>query len=199
MKTRIALLLLVSQWFALATTNVYAQTHRGSPVKNGEKNFMQAGLGFQGGVWVTVTTYAVLPDGTKEHGDVAGGIAAGNERVIHRHIETNNACYGYDLAIEPPKDASLPRFQISFRPLDPEWQKKENERILASNKKACTLVSLSELPEPQMVANADTISLEILSNPQTGVRIVDAIKVGWERDTSKPEKENIIQPKTSQQ
>jgi len=181
MKTKIALLLLDITWLALATTNVYAQTHKGSPGKNGETNFMRAGVGFQGGVWVTVTTYAVLPDGTREHGDVAGGVAAGKERIIHRHIETNNACYGYDLAIEPTKDASLPRFQVSFRPLDPEWQKQENERILASNKKACTLVSLPGLPEPQMVANVDTISLEILSNPQTGVKIVDAIKVGWEK------------------
>jgi hypothetical protein len=195
MKNRIASLFLATVWLVLATTNVYAQTHNSPPKKDGEKNFMRAEIGTQGGVRVTVTTYAVLPDGAKEPGGVGGGVASGKEGIIHRHIETNNACYGYDLAVEPTKDAGQPRFQVSFRPLDPEWQKKENERILAFNKKACTLVSLPELPEPQMVATVDTISLEILSNPQTGVKIVDSIKVGWE----KPGEDNALKPKTSQQ
>jgi len=185
METKAALRFLGAVWIALATANVYAQTHNTFPGKGAEKNFMQAGVGFQGGVWVTVTTYAVLSDGTKEHGDVAGGVAAGKERVIHRHIETTNACYGYDLAIEPPKDPDLPRFRVSFRPLDPQWQKQENERM-----KGCTLLTLPELPEPQMVSDEDTISLEILSNPQTGVKIMDAIKVGWEKDTHKPKAAN---------
>jgi len=191
MKTKIAWLLLATLWTALAAAKVYAQN---SPSQDAEKNFMRTSVGFQGGVWVTVTTYAVLPDGTREHGDVTGGMAAGKERVIHRHIETNDACYGYDLAIQPTRNANLPRFQVSFRPMDPVWQKQENERIRAFNKKGCTLVSLPELPEPQMVANVDTISLEVLSNPQTGVKIVDAIKVAWE----KPLGENPPKPKTSQ-
>ncbi len=181
MKTKTAWFLFVALWAPLAVANVYAQTHNSSPSHDAEKNFMRTSVGFQGGVWVTVTTYAILPDGTKEHGDVTGGMAAGKEGVIHRHIETTDACYGYDLAIQPAKDASLPRFQVSFRPVDPVWQKQENDRIQALNKKGCTLVSLPELPEPQMVANVDTITLEVLSNPQTGVKIVDAIKVAWEK------------------
>jgi hypothetical protein len=187
MKTKAnALLLLSAMWTLLATSNVYAQTHNSPPGKDSEKSFMSAGAGFQGGVGVTITTYAILPDGAKEPADAGGGVGvAVKERIIHRHIETKNACYGYDLAVEPPKDPDRPRFRVSFRPLDPEWQKKENE-ILAAHKWACTLLSLPELPEPQMVAIEDTISLEILSNPQTGVKIVDAIKVGWEKDRTQP-------------
>jgi hypothetical protein len=194
MKTKAALLFLGAIWLALTTANVYAQTHKTSAGRGGEKNFMQAGAGFQGGVWVAFTTYAVLPDGTKEPGDVRGGVATGKERVIHRHIESNNVCYGYDVAVEPPKDPDVPRFQVSFRPLDPDWQKQENERM-----KGCTLLSLPDLPGPQMVANVDTIHLEILSNPQTGVKIMDAIKVGWEKDQPKPWEQNTNKPKTNQQ
>jgi hypothetical protein len=192
MKTRAALFL-GAVWMALATANVYAQAYNTSSGKAVEGNFMRVTGGFQGGADVAITTFAVRSDGTREPGDVIGGIAViAKQQVFHRHIETSNACYGYDLTIEPPKDPDRPRFRVTFRPLDPEWQKQENERILTYNKKACTLVSLAELPEPQMVSDEDTISLEILSDPQTGVKIVDAIRVGWHKD-------NAHQPKAGKQ
>ncbi len=38
-------------------------------------------------------------------------------------------------------------------------------------------IELSEYPDPQFVQNGDTVALDVLVNPQTGVKIIDLIKV----------------------
>jgi hypothetical protein len=137
---------------------------------------------FPDGVGATITTFAVLPDGTKtQSADVMGAqdiaITITPNHVVHRSRQNGIGCYGYDVIIEPLNDAgflheifSRPRFRVSFQPYS---------IAMPDQAKACAAVSLPSGPlEPQTVAQGDVISLEMIAaGAQTRVKLVDEIRV----------------------
>jgi hypothetical protein len=135
------------------------------------------------GIEVKIATSVVYPDGAKPD-NMSGGIQSAEKgRLFQRTLEvkgnaaagTNSkdiVCYGYDFVVEPLTDSDHPRFRVSFQPVsDEKWKRRQEAH-------GCTTVaSLSGLPAPQTVALGDVIALEVLSNPQTGTKIIDQIQV----------------------
>ncbi|HEY0080801.1 MAG TPA: hypothetical protein VGB73_19520 [Pyrinomonadaceae bacterium] len=111
-------------------------------------------------------------------------VAAGN--VIHRTLVDNfgNFIFGYDLLVEPV--AGSKRFKISVRPLSAEYEKQLRRAPVAvtSKRGAQGSLSVSTLPRPaeaQIIEDGDGFALDLLVNSQTGVRIVDVVKVSFDR------------------
>lgn len=103
-----------------------------------------------------------------------------NEKFIFRNIGFKDACYAYNLRVEFVDDLYKPRFRVSFQEYD-----RETARLLrevtglygCASKKDLVVLPITHLPEPQLIAEGDTIALEILSNPDTGLEIVDLVQV----------------------
>jgi hypothetical protein len=154
------------------------------------KQSMKAVGQFSNGVTVSITTYVESPDAPNAPKvPLAGGIQVGNN-IIHRDIRfQDNARYGYDLEVEPIGDGR--QFKVSFAPFSPKAAQRLRERRWKYNDQGAearwkstdqaaaetTVLSLPRLPEPLTIEEGDMIELEVLVNPQTGVRVIDLIKV----------------------
>lgn len=46
-----------------------------------------------------------------------------------------------------------------------------------ASKKDLVVLPITHLPEPQLIAEGDTIALEILSDPDTALKIMDLVQV----------------------
>jgi hypothetical protein len=161
--------------FALLTANAGAQSAVSTESTGDKKHVAMDMAASVDGIEVKITTLVVYPDGT-EPDNVRGGIQA-RSKFFRRTTEVRGTtpdvvCYGYDLGVEPLPDPDHPRFRVTFQPIsDDKWQRTEKSN-------GCTTVaSLPGLPAPQTVAKEDIITLEILSNPQTGAKIIDRIEV----------------------
>ena len=111
-------------------------------------------------------------------------VAAGN--VIHRTLvdHAGNFIFGYDLLVEPV--AGSKQFKISVRPLSAEYEQQlRRSSVITTTKRApAPGLSVSTLPRPaeaQIIEDGDGFALDLLINSQTGVRIVDVVKVSFDR------------------
>ena len=89
---------------------------------------------------------------------------------VHRVLadRANGAYFGYDVVI---KSASQPgKFKVSVEPLSI----KPPDTMGLSD---LTSISLPKYPEDLIVADGDSIAIDVLVNPQTKVNIVDYIKI----------------------
>lgn len=99
-------------------------------------------------------------------------------RVIHRMLAdaAGNYVFGYDVLIEAVPASKT--FTIAVGPLDSQVEDK-----LQSNN-SFPLSSIATLPqsaEPQILDDGDSFALDLLVNPKTGVKIVDVVKVSFDR------------------
>jgi hypothetical protein len=109
-------------------------------------------------------------------------LADGN-RIIHRVLQDTGGrfVFGYDLWVAPNPAAK--QFQIVVRPLDPQFEIK----LRASNTSAGEAPQseiISTFPQPtapQTLDDGDAFSLDLLVNQNTGVKIVDVVKVAFDR------------------
>ena len=109
-------------------------------------------------------------------------LADGN-RVIHRVLQDTGGrfVFGYDLWVAP--NPASKQFQIVVRPLDPQFEIK----LRASNASEgeppqSEIISTFPKPtEPQTLDDGDAFSLDLLVNQNTGVKIVDVVKVAFDR------------------
>lgn len=131
-----------------------------------------------------------------------GGIeVGGGSNVIHRaFVDGDRGVYfGYDLIVEPHNERA--GFKLTFKPLSTKPSKLARQvaagqinlkqgtasglgGTVSSGAQAetdqlvpLTALELSEYPEPQFVQEGDTLALDVLVNRQTGVKIIDLIKV----------------------
>lgn len=103
--------------------------------------------------------------------------------VIHRVLvdASGRFIFGYDLFIEP--SPALKRFKIAVNPLDVQFEK----RLIARNpngESAELQARISTLPQsadPQDLDDGDSFALDLLINQNTGVKIVDVVKVSFDR------------------
>jgi hypothetical protein len=110
--------------------------------------------------------------------------------LVHRLLldAEGNFVFGYDLVVEPVTASK--QFKVSLKPLSAEFeaQLRARQPAAAATTTAGTArrapQNLSTLPRPieaQFIDDGDAFALDLLVNPETGVKIVDVVKVSFER------------------
>src|SRR6267143_302976 len=100
--------------------------------------------------------------------------------IIHRVLEDNAGrfIFGYDLWVTTNPAAK--QFKIEVRPLDGQFESK----LRAEKTNGEQPDRVSTFPQsnaPQMLDDGDAFSLDLLVNQNTGVKIVDVVKVTFNR------------------
>jgi hypothetical protein len=103
---------------------------------------------------------------------------------VHRVLVDGSGAliFGYDLVIEPLVKSR--QFKVSVRPLDPEFEKRMRARQSSLTGRAPLQMNASTLPrstEAQIIDDGDGFALDLLINPQTGVKIVDVVKASFDQ------------------
>ena len=130
-------------------------------------------------VVVAIKTETVPPGSSDSLGNIYSSGTTFSGNIVHRVMtDTKNKMYfGYDVAVE--KQGETDKFKVSIRPLS-----KSPNQILGRHEASAlpdydkfTAQSLPKYPEAVILDDGDTITLDILQNPQTRVKISDIIKV----------------------
>ena len=108
---------------------------------------------------------------------------AEGDRLIHRVLKDTGGrfIFGYDLWVAPNPAAK--QFKLVVRPLDPQFESK----LRAGNPNDGTPPQseiISTFPQttgPQTLDDGDAFSLDLLINQTTGVKIVDVVRVAFDR------------------
>ena len=106
---------------------------------------------------------------------------AGNNRIIHRVLTDaqNNVVFGYDLWVNA--DPLTKKFSLVVLPADEAFR-----RTFLKDTSARTGGSFATFPKstsPQMLDDGDAVSLDLLVNNESGVKIVDVVSVTFDRST----------------
>jgi hypothetical protein len=105
--------------------------------------------------------------------------ALADNQTIHRVLRDNEGkfVFGYDLWVSG--DPNTKQFRIAVRPLDPEMQnalRLKDQTVLAE-----VSSTFPQSTEPQTLSDGAEFSLDLLINKGTGVKIIDVVKVAFER------------------
>jgi hypothetical protein len=102
-----------------------------------------------------------------------------DKHVIHRVLVDSQGRYlfGYDLMIEPVPASRT--FTIGVAPLDSETEKKL--QASRSEAQSMPIATLPQSAEPQILDDGDSFALDLLVNQTTGVKIVDRVRVSFDR------------------
>ena len=107
----------------------------------------------------------------------------GERNTIHRVLvdATGNFIFGYDLTVEPL--ASAHKFKVYVKPLSPEFEQQLRARRPATHAAPPALgaTTLPRAADAQTLDDGDAFALDLLVNPQTGVRLTDVVKVASAR------------------
>jgi hypothetical protein len=121
-------------------------------------------------------TSAALP---KLQGGIVAQALVGESRVIHRVLLDAQGKYlfGYDLTIEPVPASKT--FTVGVGPLNSQIEKK----LLAghADNPPQPIATLPQSAEPQILDDGDSFALDLLVNQKTNVKIVDRVKVSFDR------------------
>ena len=100
--------------------------------------------------------------------------------TIHRVLldGEGNVIFGYDLVVEPSERAR--QFKVSVNPLSAQFEQQLRARR-AGARPAAPVPTLPRPAAPQTLDDGDAFTLDLLVNPQTGVRVVDVVKVAFDR------------------
>jgi hypothetical protein len=102
-----------------------------------------------------------------------------DNRVIHRMLAdaAGKYVFGYDLLIEAVPVSKT--FTIAVAPLDSQIENK----LLAEGSKVqpARIATLPQAGEPEILDDGDSFALDLLVNQKTGVKIVDLVKVSFDR------------------
>jgi len=101
---------------------------------------------------------------------------AGKNRVIHRILTDarQNVVFGYDLWISA--DPVTKKFSVAVLPADDSFRRS----FLRTNGPFATFPKSTP---PQTLDDGDAVSLELLVNQESGVKIVDVVSVTFDRST----------------
>lgn len=105
------------------------------------------------------------------HGGLRSQALIGDDQTIHRVLQNPKGEYifGYNLIVLAHADSK--KFTITVRPLDEAIETKLGRGI----------PTLREGTQPQVMDDGDSFALDLLVNQNTGVKIVDFVKVSFER------------------
>lgn len=115
---------------------------------------------------------------------------AGEHHVIHRVLSDADGdfVFGYDLTVEPLAGAK--QFRVAVGPLSPEFAGQLRAGKLPATSVAgrdgtspsnISVHTISRSTEAQLIDDGDAFALDLLVNQQTGVKIVDMVKVSFDR------------------
>ena len=107
----------------------------------------------------------------KLHGGLRSQALIDDDHTIHRLLQNPKGDYifGYDLIVLA--HANSKKFTITVRPLGEALETKLGRGI----------PTLRERTQPQIMDDGDSFALDLLINQKTGVKIVDFVKVSFER------------------
>jgi hypothetical protein len=99
--------------------------------------------------------------------------------VIHRVLmdTAGRFIFGYDLSVAP--NPALKKFRIEVKPLDPRFE--DGLKARSSDQSETKISTLPKSSEPQVLDDGDAFSLDLLVNQTAGVKIVDIVKVSFDR------------------
>jgi hypothetical protein len=108
---------------------------------------------------------------------------ADDNRLIHRVLKdaSGRFIFGYDLWVAPNPAAK--QFKIVVRPLDPHYE----SQLRAGNPsegeppQSEIIATFPKATEPQTLDDGDGFSLDLLVNRNSGVKIVDVVRVTFDR------------------
>jgi hypothetical protein len=109
-----------------------------------------------------------------------------DNHVVHRVLvdAEGNFVFGYDLVVEPV--LATKQFRVSVKPLSAEFEAQLRARQSAADASANRAPqNVSTLPhsgDAQLIDDGDAFALDLLVNSQAGVKIVDIVKVSFERE-----------------
>jgi hypothetical protein len=108
---------------------------------------------------------------------------ADENQIVHRVLKDTSGklIFGYDLLVVPNPVAR--QFTIVVKPLDRQFESKLRAENL-SDGEAGQSEPISTFPkptEPQTLEDGDAFSLDLLVNQNTGVKIIDVVRVAFER------------------
>jgi len=114
---------------------------------------------------------------------------SGGDRIIHRVLTDaqHNVVFGYDLWISA--DPLAKKFSLAVLPADEAFRRsflKDAAQLRANN----AFATFPKSTTPQTLDDGDAVSLELLVNRESGVKIVDVVSVTFDRSTlreSRPE------------
>lgn len=106
------------------------------------------------------------------------------DHVVHRVLvdERGRFVFGYDLRIEPQQDTR--RFKIVVAPMSAEFERRLRARSpqqASASMKSARLATLPGTSDEQIVADGAGLAVELLVNAETKTKIVDVVKVAFER------------------
>ncbi len=131
----------------------------------------------------TTNTSAVVQE---LRGEFRAQVFLDKDDVIHRVLvdAAGKYIFGYDLLIQAV--AASRTFNIAVKPLDLQIENK----LLTSGADGHTahIATLLQSSEPQILDDGDSFTLDLLVNQKTGVKIVDLVRVSFDR--SNLEREN---------
>lgn len=110
-----------------------------------------------------------------------------DNHVVHRVLvdAEGGFVFGYDLVVEPV--VATKQFKVSVKPMSAEFEEQLRSRqsaTAATTGAARAPQNVSTLPraaDAQLIDDGDAFALDLLVNPQTGVKIVDVVKVSFDR------------------
>jgi hypothetical protein len=100
---------------------------------------------------------------------------AGQNRIIHRVLTDaqQNVVFGYDLWISA--DPVMKTFSVAVLPADEAFRRNFLKDVNA------TFTTFPKSTGPQMLDDGDAVSLELLVNKESGVKIIDVVSVTFDR------------------
>lgn len=117
-----------------------------------------------------------VPDGKSLAALIYSQAFAGKNRIIHRVLTDaqQNVVFGYDLWISA--DPVTKKFSVAVLPADDAFRRS----FLRTNGSFATFPKSTA---PQTLDDGDAVSLELLVNRESGVKIVDVVSVTFDRST----------------
>jgi len=112
-------------------------------------------------------------------GEFRSQALVGEDHMIHRVLmdAAGKYIFGYDLQIQTVPASK--KFNIAVKPLDKQIENK----LLASSpdSQPARIATLPQSGEPQILNDGDSFALDLLVNQNTGVKIVDFVRVSFDR------------------
>jgi len=167
------IVLLLSLW-SLAAAQEAARRNVVVPLADGGFVAFKSETAWSGGGSGSTASGSQIP-----LGEFRAQALVDDNRVIHRVLADPSGKYvfGYDLLIEAV--AVSKTFTIAVAPLDSQIENK----LLASGSKVQPgrIPTLPQAGEPEILDDGDSFALDLLVNQKTGVKIVDLVKVSFDR------------------
>lgn len=121
-----------------------------------------------------------LPDSNSLAALLYSQAFAGEDRIIHRVLTDaeNNVVFGYDLWVNA--DPVTKKFSLAVLPADEAFRRTFLKDFTPS-RTGSTFATFPKSTTPQTLDDGDAVSLDLLVNNESGVRIVDVVSVTFDR------------------